>query len=234
MTEVRVACLCPGVLFDYGPIMQEIVNNLSEREARFETFWSHKGETPETLDFDAVVVSGSKFHVYDRQPWVEEAKAFLRNALISDIPCLGVCYGHQLLADTLGGTVKPMPEREMGMIEIEKTREGEDSVLLDGLEKRFRSFSSHEDHVAVVPEDAAVLARNDRAMQAFRSEIVPAWGVQFHPEYSLEMARELLETKENLSSEREERIRSELTGENFVHVERSRQVFANFFEEIVD
>lgn len=228
---MQVACLCPTDTFEYGSIIEEIVRERTGQETDFTAFRPHRDEIPESLDWDAVVVTGSEYHVYDRQRWVEASELFLRFALESETPVLGICYGHQLLADTLGGVVAEMDEREMGYREVAVTDRGWGSGLFEGLDERFRSFSSHLDHVRELPEGAAVLAENEYGIQAFRSERFPAWGIQFHPEYSREMAGELLSNKD-MSEDEREAVRATFTDGNVAAAERSRTVFDNFFERV--
>lgn len=228
---MQVACLCPTDTFEYGSIIEDIVRERTGEDVEFVPFRPHRDEIPESLDWDAVVVTGSEYHVYDRQRWVEASELFLRFALESDIPALGICYGHQLLADTLGGVVAEMEEREMGYREVTVTDRGRASGLFGGLGERFRSFSSHLDHVRELPEEAYVLAENEYGVQAFRSGRFPAWGIQFHPEYSREMAEELLSNKD-MSEDEREAVRSTFTEGNVAAAERSRAIFDTFFERV--
>lgn len=226
---MRVACLCPTEFFDYSSIVEDIVQDRTGQDVEFVRFKPHDGDVPGSLDWDAVVVTGSEYHVYDRQPWVEESQVFLRSVLAADVPVLGICYGHQLLADALGGTVTDMDEREMGYREVRLTEAGRESPLFEGMDERFVSFCSHLDHVAEAPDTTTVLAENEYGTHAFRSELFPAWGIQFHPEYSREMAEELLEEKE-MSREEVESVRLTFTDENVAAARSSRMVFDRFLE----
>jgi GMP synthase (glutamine-hydrolysing) len=228
---VEVACFSPTDMFLYGEVIETVMSGREFDDISFTSYRPHQGEFPETLEADAVVVTGSEFHVYDRQPWQGQLKMMLQHALASDVPVLGICYGHQLLADVLGGTVKPMKQREMGYREIEVVDRGEREVF-DGVDRTFMSFTSHEDHVSVMPEDTTVLARNERCAQAFEAAVLPAVGVQFHPEYGLGMARELLASKD-VSVEFRQEVEATLTEENFERSRVSRRVFDNFFETVV-
>ncbi|MDY6778226.1 MAG: type 1 glutamine amidotransferase, partial [Candidatus Nanohaloarchaea archaeon] len=198
-------------------------------EVVFDAYRPHRGEIPDDVACDAVVVTGSEFHVYDDREWLSSLSFYVRSALKHEIPVLGICFGHQVLADTLGGTVERREEREMGFREIECV---EDSPLLEGVPDRFVSFTSHQDHVESLPDESELLARNDAGIQAFRSRIFPAYGIQFHPEYDLDMASTLLERKD-LDDDQEQEIRSTLTEENMEAALGSRRVLDNFFTRIV-
>lgn len=226
-----IACLAPSDEFDYTALLAEQFSERTDATVRFEDFPVHDNEIPEHVSYDAMIVTGSKYHVYTRQRWVQESQMVLRAALADEVPILGICYGHQLLADTLGGTVEKMDEREMGYRQIEKTEAGQDSDLLNRLDDPFMAFTSHQDTVTTRPDDTTVLAENEYGIQALRSEIFPAWGIQFHPEYTEQMAQRLLENKDLEKTERDT-IEATFTENRIEQARRSRQIFDSFLNKI--
>ncbi len=96
------------------------------------------------------------------------------------IPILGICYGMQLLAHHLGGTVESHDKKEYGLTDIEITR---DNPLTKDLPKHFNVFMSHGDQVKTLPKDFISLASSsstDHVMMMH--ETLPIYGIQFHPE----------------------------------------------------
>ncbi|NEU55412.1 type 1 glutamine amidotransferase [Halorussus sp. MSC15.2] len=195
-----------------------------ELDADLVEFDATGGELPDTLDFDGVVVSGSRSSVYWDEEWIEPTKAWVRDAIEAGLPCLGVCWGHQLLADVLGGEVSDMGEYEIGYREVEHTG---DSRLFDGIDRRFTVFTTHSDAVVELPPGAEEIAANDYSNHAFRKDRV--FGVQFHPEYDIETAESVTEGKD-LSEERMAEVLSGIDEENYRAACEAKLVFENFCE----
>lgn len=130
---------------------------------------------PDPQDYDAVVAFGSFSNVYDSRArsWIEPELGLIRTMIRQDIPYLGVCFGGQLLAESLGGHVERAQdqEQEIGIVTFD-----EDAALPVPAGPW---FTWHEDRV-VVPDDVEVLAHNGKAVQLFRRG--RAVGTQFHPE----------------------------------------------------
>ncbi len=135
---------------------------------------------PDPADFDAVVAFGSFSNAYDPRArgWVEPEIDLIRTLVEDDIPYLGVCFGGQLLAETLGGHVEraPVEEQEIGLVTFDQ-----DAALPVPAGPW---FTWHEDRM-VVPDDVEVLAHNGKAVQLFRHG--RAVGTQFHPEADVDV-----------------------------------------------
>lgn len=146
-------------------------------------------QLPPPRSVSGVVVTGSGAMVTDRLQWSETTARWLRRAVDADIPVLGVCYGHQLLAHALGGRVDYNPRgREMGSVRIERSSATVPDALFDSAPLAFDAQATHLQTVLEPPRDAVVLARSSLDdCQAVR--FAPrAWGLQFHPEFG---AREM-------------------------------------------
>lgn len=150
-------------------------------------------ELPDPVDLSGVVITGSPAMVTDRLDWSERTSQWLRDAVSSGLPILGICYGHQLLADALGGKVERDPAgREIGTVEVELHQSAQFDPLLVGLPKRFFAHATHEQSVIDLPPGAVQLAESGHpAIHVFRVGSC-AWGVQFHPEFDDDVMKSYL------------------------------------------
>ncbi len=97
-----------------------------------------------------------------------------------DIPILGICYGHQILASILGGTIESGENKEYGLTNISCK---ENSILFSELESNQSVWMSHGDHVSVLPESCHITASSDSiSIASYESLNGKFFGVQFHPE----------------------------------------------------
>lgn len=148
------------------------------------------------FDWDGIVVTGSPAMVSDRADWSEATAQWLAQAVEDEIPVLGVCYGHQLLAHALGGKVGYHPEgRESGTHWVDLLDTATNDPLLGQLPTRFQAQLTHKQSVLELPDSAVLLAKNSfEPHQAFRVGSC-AWGVQFHPEFTADVMRAYLQVQ---------------------------------------
>jgi GMP synthase-like glutamine amidotransferase len=133
---------------------------------------------PAVSAYDAVALYGAPWSVYDTAgigSWVGDEIAFARSAVSAGVPVLGICFGGQLLAAALGGSVSLAPTPEIGWGTID---------TYDGLIEAGPWFNWHFDRFSV-PDGVPVLARTTAAIQAFA--VGRTLGLQFHPEVNTEV-----------------------------------------------
>lgn len=154
--------------------------------------------------YDAVFLSGSPLHLYERSPAVDRVVAFMRNVFASGTPSFGSCAGLQVATVAAGGTVRAMAKQhEAGFARrIVATEAGRGHPLLAGRPPAYDAPAVHSDEVAMLPPGAVLLATNEtttvQAVEiAFNTAVF--WGVQYHPELSLhEVAQALRRQSDDL------------------------------------
>ena len=144
------------------------------------------GEPLPAIDsYDGLWVMGGPMDVWQEKehPWLRDEKTFIREAVEGKgVPYLGLCLGHQLLAEALGGKVGPSQSPEIGVMDVMLTEEGASGVWLDGLPERFSCLQWHSAEVTQLPPGAQVLAASpDCAVQAMKWG-PRAYSAQFHVE----------------------------------------------------
>ena len=138
---------------------------------------------PDVDTADALLVMGGPMDVWeeDTYPWLALEKAAMREWVMSGKPCLGICLGHQLLAEALGGKCAPMrrPEITGSGVSLDDVT---DDPLMKVLPNHFPAMHWHGVEVASVPSGATVLGHSEGCANQVMRVGPAAWGLQFHPE----------------------------------------------------
>lgn len=212
-------------LVTHGNIDETWENFDREIDAKLLSFVASQGEFPKSMDFDGVVISGSGASAYHRDDWILQLKAWVAEALTTDLPILGVCYGHQILADVVGGHIKPMDGFEIGYRDVHQSRS---SPIFEGISETFTTFTSHSDRVVSLPDGVPVIAENDFGIQAFEME-GNVYGTQFHPEFNTETALAAINRpSKDLAPEVKQTALDSVNDENYQTARESAKIFDNF------
>lgn len=177
----------PGQLSETFPRYPEMfVSLLSEADEglRFRTVALVDGTAlPEPASCEAVVITGSPAGVYDTAPWMDPLRDFIRGAFVAKAPMVGVCFGHQIIADVMGGDVRKSQKGwGVGRHVYDVLSAPE---WMAGAGATVALSVSHQDQVISPPAGAATLARSahtDHAMLAY--DFAPVMSLQGHPEFS--------------------------------------------------
>ena len=194
------------IIFDCGPSLSEvsnlfgcapdwIIDLLQTKQCRFQWVKSYDGETVEHTEGDAWIITGSPRSVYDELDWMLDMEDKIRDAQFLCKPVLGICFGHQLIAKSFGGSVELNPKGwELGAYPITITERGCKSRILSGLKNYAIVYQSHGDCVTVLPKNAIELALNNKGNQAFTIHGC-MYGVQFHPEFTWDIIKKYVSVR---------------------------------------
>lgn len=127
-------------------------------------------------DVIGVILSGSPFSVYDPEAFKVDL-----SGIRGKYPILGICYGAQYMAHTMGGKVAPAGTREYGRANLQSFEK--DNPLFKGFEPNSQVWMSHGDTIVALPDNFRCIASTDKVQYAaYQAEGEKLWGVQFHPE----------------------------------------------------
>jgi len=178
----------PSVLARRGEFARLIEEAIGETwRGGYSIFDARSEAFPRPDDAAALVITGSAANVPDRESWMLRIEAWLRDAVGAGVPTLGICFGHQLLGQALGGQVLKNPRgREIGTIVIERIS---DDPIFGDLGPRFAANATHIDTVATLPTGAVALARSSLDDHQAIRFTPTCYGVQFHPEIDADVMR---------------------------------------------
>lgn len=185
---------------------------------------------PPPCELEAILITGSPVGVYDPVPWIAPLKDWILANAEAHVPQVGICFGHQIIAEAFGGKVAKAPQGwGLGRHDYRMTG----NAGLCG--KALRSLSlavSHQDQVLTAPENAQVLAFSDfTPFAALVYEEAPALSFQGHPEFCHSFADALIRSRrgtrfpEELADRALESLRAPLDGDAVA------AVIAQFYEK---
>ncbi len=148
------------------------------------------GELPaDTSGCDAWITTGSRYSVNDEEPWIRDLEQFVRQVADSAAPFIGICFGHQLIAKALGGSVV-RSDRGWGVGLKEVDVRGD-----LGLGDSYRVLTSHQDQIDALPPGGEILGWNEHCPVAMLGVGDNMVGIQGHPEFDPDYSEALMESR---------------------------------------
>ncbi len=159
------------------------------------------GKLDQAIPEQGIILNGSPYSLLDEHSWTENYKNFVREMIKQRKTILGICFGHQGLADIHGGKIENLDNPKFGAQEVNLTDFGIKHPLFHDLPEKIMLPGSHFNHVINLPEKHKVLAHTDAspnyAIDISTETGANAWGIQFHPEMDSERLAAIIEIKKD-------------------------------------
>ena len=170
---------------------------------------------------DGWLITGSRFGVYEAHDWIAPLEAFLRDVYAKGVPMIGVCFGHQVLAQALGGKVEKFHGGwSVGAVEYDVTNNTQNHTIM----------AWHQDQITRLPQDAKVIASSDFCKYAMLSYGKNAMSVQPHPEFTPQFMRDLIVARADILPTKIARTALASLGANLTSLKMADQ-FEAFFKQ---
>jgi len=174
----------------HGDYDELFIKLLADRGFEFRNYPVLNNVFPEAIhDADGWLITGSRFGVFEYHEWIPPLEAFIRQAYSASIPIVGICFGHQIIAQALGGKV----EKFSGGWSI-----GAVDYKVRDQARPLTALAFHQDQVTEIPREAQVLASTDFCKHAMLSYDDHALTIQPHPEFTREFLADLLEVRKSV------------------------------------
>ncbi len=187
---MRIGILQTGLVPDgLSPAMGDypdmFVRLLAGHGFSFAAYRVVEGQFPaDVTTCDGWLITGSRHGVYEDHAFIPPLEDFIRAAFAARVPVVGICFGHQIVAQAMGGRVER--HAEGWAVGATDYRFGEDTLTLNAW---------HRDQVTVVPPGASVIASNDFCVNAALLYDDRALTVQAHPEFQPDFVDALMKTR---------------------------------------
>lgn len=219
-----------------NPLYRELVNkNIAQQVTQYAhgpnsvDIKSHNVNTTNYPRYrpDGIIITGSEKSALADYEWVNKLRRTIKSVIEQGIPVLGISFGCHMLLDVLGGEIEQRDEYKNGYQTINQTA---DSSILYGLPQTFKSFITHQYDLSELPQNATVVAQTDAGAQAFSAGLV--FGIQFHPEFTLQTANYVVNTHQFMTDAEREYAKETLSEVDESTSIQSSVIFENFYRVV--
>jgi GMP synthase-like glutamine amidotransferase len=175
---------------DYPELYADL---LEPHDIQLTTYRCDEGQLPDSVsEQDGYICSPSRLSVYDDHQWLRDVEQLLRDMVTTETPYVGICFGHQLMAQALGATVQKanvgwgIGAKHYEVVEAQPWMDSTADIVL---------AASHQDQVMQLPDGARLMARAPYCPVGGMLIGERAWTLQVHPEFSPALADSLLATR---------------------------------------
>jgi GMP synthase (glutamine-hydrolysing) len=183
--------LCPDELVEkHGEYDEMFRRFLGNYNFEFESYKVVESQFPASVkQADGWLVTGSRFGAYEDHDWIPPLEAFIRSAYAHGVPMVGVCFGHQIMAQALGGTV----EKFKGGWSVGKQR-----YQFDGIEGDVDLMAWHQDQIVELPPGAKGVGSSAFCKYAAVTYGDKMFSVQPHPEFGNSFVTDLFQSRKDV------------------------------------
>lgn len=199
--SLKIGILATGITPDdlidtYGSYADMFMNLFGEAgyDFDYETFDVRDNVFPDSVEScDAWIITGSKSNVYENTPWMVRLKSLILEIYSTERPMVGICFGHQIIAEAFGADVNKYPNGwgvGLHTYQLEKT-----VPELAGLQGQFTLSAMHQDQVLTKPKQAEVIAYSSFCPLAALQYDNRILTLQAHPEFNVDFESRLVSSR---------------------------------------
>ncbi len=168
--------------FDPYPVMFARLLNRAEQDLEYQPYSVIRGEMPDSIhDCDGWLITGSRHGAYENLDWMLALEGFIRELHSAAVPLVGICFGHQIIAQALGGEVV---KSDSGWgIGLQTYEINKPLGWMAEVPEQVRIYSFHQDQVSVLPAGASVFSSSELCPYAGLSYGDSIISIQAHPEF---------------------------------------------------
>ncbi len=154
------------------------------------------GEYPNPVDhYDGFISSGARYSVYDKEPWILCFKEFVRDLYDHGRKFVGICFGHQMIAEALGGKCEKADQGwGVGVKEVVMHKK---MLWMQPELDSYRMIVSHADQVTKIPENGEILGGNSHCPCSIYTVGENFLGIQAHPEFTLAFEKDIMKIRQD-------------------------------------
>jgi GMP synthase-like glutamine amidotransferase len=214
---------------DYPGMFKRLLGP-AEPDLEFRVYHVTEGQIPGRPDeCDAWLITGSRHGVYDPLPWIEPLKRFLQQAYDAKAPIVGICFGHQILAEALGG--KAEKSNKGWGLGVQRYNVHKKPAWMTGVDGEFALNALHQDQVTELPGDAEVLAGSEFCPYAVLAYRGNAMSIQPHPEFLPDYERDIIESRRGTMYAEAEADAALATLDKPLHTSQAAEWIVRFLKE---
>lgn len=197
--------------FEDYPVMFDAAIASADVDVEWRTYRVYDEELPGAIDeCDGYITTGSRSGAYDKDAWISLLEQFIQQLVGSQTPLVGICFGHQVIAQALGGEVEKSVKGWGIGIQHHTIGDNIDCAWMEPTMQQFTIPVCHQDQVISLPGGACLLASNghcENFMVQFNDTML---GLQGHPEFHPNYIEVLLELRREIitGQVREDAVRS--------------------------